>query len=149
MYVTYSQPYKHKVYNLLILVNEMHLFVISLIQIVFYTDNKSSKIILFIGWTMIALWIFNIIINLAIWIVFNIKENIRKWIVKPSGVSNIFNMNFNSEITSNIKRDNSTISNASSIRSTLNLHHTRRDFISKVNLFRHSVRYINEEEKEK
>ena len=117
MYVAYSQPYKHKVYNLLILVNEMHLFAISFIQIVFYTNNKSNKVILFTGWTMITLWIFNIITSFAIWIIFNIKERIRKCIPKAS--ENIFTITIvGSQQVSEVNVEHNRSLNSSSVPNT-------------------------------
>ena len=99
MYVIYSRPYKHSVYNILITINEIALSLIAFIQVIFYTNNKTKNIILTTGWIMISLCIINILINFVVWIFYNIRSRIRKW--KSSPQNNIQNDNIISRNSKN------------------------------------------------
>ena len=91
MYVVYSRPYRHAVNNMLIIVNEIALTLISFIQVIFYTNSKTKNIILITGWVMVSLCVTNIFANFTIWIFYNIRLRVIK--CKSKGSQNLSNEN--------------------------------------------------------
>ena len=143
MYVIYSRPYKHSVYNILITINEITLSLIAFIQVIFYTNNKTKNIILTTGWIMISLCIINILINFVVWIFYNIRSRIRKWKNSPqnsilndniiSRSSKIHNISIHpSDITSSNSRHLSNNSFISSNQYKMNLSHVPSKPTSKI-----------------
>ena len=72
------QPFKDKANNVLSIINEMVLWAISLVMIVFTTDIKDRDTIDYSGWAMISLFIINVFINLIIVLIQSIKIKARK-----------------------------------------------------------------------
>ena len=95
-YQVYVQPFKEHINNVLAIINEFSLWWISMIMIIYTTNIKDRDTIDYSGWTIISLWIFNIIINFGIIFFHNIKAKLSRW-------------RSHKVVTHNLKNDNSNI----------------------------------------
>lgn len=75
-YLVHTQPFKHKVTNVLLIINEGALVCISLIQQVF--KFKVPMVIDSMGWAMITIMCVEIFTNFLISITYNVRLKFRK-----------------------------------------------------------------------
>ena len=67
-------PFKSLIDNLLAIINEASVLVISLLQLIFTTDIKDQNTIDYTGWAMIGALSANVLINFAISFTVNIRR---------------------------------------------------------------------------
>lgn len=89
VFLILAKPFKEKVDNILIIINEIALFIISFLQLFFVTDIKDVNFINYVGWVMIAacgisknfssIIPSDVIANFAISIITNIRLRIKQW----------------------------------------------------------------------
>lgn len=89
MFLVLSHPFKEKVDNILLIINEITLLIISFLQLFFVTDIKEINFINYTGWVMISVWIISkcfiftfsidVFVNFGISITINIRLRLSKW----------------------------------------------------------------------